>query len=761
MDSKDEAFLKRLLSTFRVEAAEHLAAMSSCLLDLEKYPAADRQTELVERIFREAHSMKGAARSVNLKEIESSCQSLESVFAAIKKSGLVLTPGHFDVLHRAVDLLSSCLSTLKEGWSAEQKKTLKTLTGQLEEMSKGGRPPEPAVKQDAFTMPGTSPVVEQSAAVVVPAAAPETVRIPAEKLGAVLLQAEEFLSEKLAAGRRAAEIRELRVFIEQRDKKWGKLQPVLRAVGQALEKSGSTGLPDRQGGRIMKLLEVMEENADFIRSLRTRVAALEKSAAHDQRVAAMVDNLTETMKAVLMVPFSAVLELFPKLVRDLSHAQGKEAEFAVQGGDVEVDRRVLDEMKDPLIHLLRNCIDHGIEKPAAREKAGKPRSGSLSFSVSHAENKRVVLAISDDGTGIDFDKVRDAAVKTGVLPPEEAASLGDAETLQLIFQSGISTSPIITDLSGRGLGLAIVKEKVDRLNGTISCESHEGRGTTFRIVLPLTLTAFRGLAVRVDEHLFIVPTMNLDRTVRVARDEIRTVENSETISLGGRTIPLLPLHAVLELPQKEKKGGDDFLHAAVLRSAEKLVAFSVDGVLKEEEVLIKGLGPQLSRVRNVSGATVLGNGRVVPILNVSDLMKSAVRSGVSPVRTLAREEAAPVKKVLVVEDSITARTLLKNILESAGYEVRTAVDGVDAFALLKTEAADIVISDVDMPRMNGFDLTAKIRSDRKFADLPVVLVTALESRDDRERGIDVGASAYIVKSSFDQSNLLETIRRLI
>jgi len=764
MDSKDEAFLKRLLSTFRVEAAEHLSAMSSYLLDLEKSRDADKKADLVERIFREAHSMKGAARSVNLKSIESLCQSLESVFAALKKNELILTPAHFDVLHGAVDFLSSRLPALEEDLSSEQGNALKILTARLEEISKGTSKSESAAQQDISTVPGLPPLVGPSAAVVLGERvfAPETVRVRAEKLGAVLLQAEELLSEKLAATRRVTEIRELHTLIGQREKKWKKLQSAFRAVGQTLEKSGNKGLPDQESRRIMKLLDDMEENADFIRPLRTRVAALEKSAARDQRaVAAMVDNLTETMKAVLMVPFSAVLDLLPKLVRDLSHAQGKEAEFVVQGSDVEVDRRILDEMKDPLIHLLRNCVDHGIENPAAREKTGKPRAGSISLSVSYAENKRVVLTISDDGAGIDFGKVRDSAVKSGSLSPEESAELDDEATVHLIFQSGVTTSPLITDLSGRGLGLAIVKEKVDGLNGTISCESHEGRGTTFRIGLPLTLTAFRGVAVRVNEHLFIVPTMNLERTVRIARDEIKTVENRETVSLSGKTVPLVALRWVLELPQKEHQSEDEFLRAAVLTSAERRIAFSVDEVLNEEEILVKGLGPQLSRIRNVSGATVLGNGRVVPILNVSDLLKSAVKAGVSPVKTLLREEAAPAKKVLVVEDSITARTLLKNILESAGYEVRTAVDGVDAFTLLKTEAVDIVISDVDMPRMSGFDLTAKIRTDKRLAELPVVLVTALESRADKERGIDVGADAYIVKSSFKQSNLLEAVKRLI
>jgi two-component system chemotaxis sensor kinase CheA len=338
------------------------------------------------------------------------------------------------------------------------------------------------------------------------------------------------------------------------------------------------------------------------------------------------------------------------------------------------------------------------------------------------------------------------------------------KVLPLIFHSGVTTSPIITDISGRGLGLAIVQEKVGKLGGLISCESKPLEGTTFRMTLPLSLSTYRGVLVRVDEHLFVIPTINMERMKRIKKDEIKTVENRETVLTDGQAIPFMPLYAALELPQRVKKSEDEkFIQTVVLNSAEKLFAFSVDEVLNEQDVLVKGLGRQLSRIRNIAGATVLGTGRVVPILNIPDLIKSAVKLSASPARvTAAPEESLSERKsILVVEDSITARTLLKNILETAGYDVKSAVDGIEAFTLLKTEYFDMVVSDIDMPRMNGFDLTAKIRADKKLSEMPVALVTALDSREDRERGIDAGANAYIVKSSFDQSNLLEVVRRLI
>jgi two-component system chemotaxis sensor kinase CheA len=358
-------------------------------------------------------------------------------------------------------------------------------------------------------------------------------------------------------------------------------------------------------------------------------------------------------------------------------------------------------------------------------------------------------------------KVRSAVQRLGLVSPEETERLGEQEVAGFIFQSGVSTSPIVTDLSGRGLGLAIVREKVEKLGGVVTVETHAGVGTTFRMVLPLTLATFRGILVRVEDLLFVLRTTHVERAGRVGKEEIKTVENRETIPLDGQAVSLVRLGDVLGLSRKRVAADPvDSVPIVVLDLAGKRVAFQVDEVLDEREVLVKSLSRQLPRVRNIAGATVLGTGQVAPILNVQDLMKSAVKTAAVPVRA-AEETTARPKSVLVAEDSITARTLVKNILESAGYHVKTAVDGVEALTALKTELFDLVVSDVDMPRMSGFDLTAKIRADKKLSELPVVLVTALESREDRERGIDVGANAYIVKSSFDQSNLLEVIRRLV
>ena len=403
-----------------------------------------------------------------------------------------------------------------------------------------------------------------------------------------------------------------------------------------------------------------------------------------------------------------------------------------------------------------------MEQPAARGRKGKPAHATLTIAVAHKDGSKVEILVADDGTGIDVAKVKAAAGRLGMVPAGELEKMDEREALALVFESGVSTSSIVTDLSGRGLGLAIVRERVERLGGIIALETQPDKGTSFRIVLPLTLATFRGVLVRAGDRMFIIPAVSVERVALVAEKDIRTVENRETIALDGEALSLVHLADVLEIARAPGESMDN-AQVVVLGLGVDRIAFRVDAVLAEQEVLVKGLGRQLARVRNLAGASVLGTGQVVPVLNVPDLMQSAMKPAASPLASVSGEQhaAAAKRSILVAEDSITSRALIKNILEAAGYSVTTAVDGVEAYTALKAGTFDLVVSDVEMPRMDGFDLTAKLRSDKRLADLPIVLVTALESREHRERGIDVGANAYIVKSSFDQSNLLEIVRRLM
>jgi two-component system chemotaxis sensor kinase CheA len=763
MSKKDENFLKRLLATFSVEAEEHLRVITSGLLELEKRPKSSKSREILEKVFREAHSLKGAARSVNLRDIEAICQPMESAFASLKKQEVVVSPELCDLFQHTVDHISQLVSST----AAEQSPSIRALTRelirQLEDVSKGGDsriiPEETAPIADEIPIKGAPSISEDIQAATRQPAEDKiftagTVRIPAAKLTPLLLQAEEMTLAKISAAQRAVELQEINHSLLS----W---------------KRESTRRKDRQAaGDTTRWEEWRQWNEEQLDAIQSRAAAVSQAFEQDQRaLRRMVEEHMEEMKRVLMLPVTSIVETFPKFIRDLGREHGKEVELIIRGMELEMDKRILEELKDPLIHLIRNCIDHGIEKPKEREHKGKPSRGKIILSFSARESRRTEILVSDDGAGINLGQVRGAAIKAGIISEETSEKLDPQESLSLIFQSGISTSPIITDISGRGLGLAIVREKVEKLEGKISVESQTDTGTTFRILLPMTLATFRGVLVRVDENLFLLPSINVERAARVQQEEIRTIENRETIDLDGRILSMAGMGEILGLPIHNNRSSagrnvdipaSDYIQVVVLESVNKRIAFQVDEIMGEHEVLVKELGNQLSHLRNISGAAILGSGKVVPVLNISDLMKSAARPA-AVVGAVRDVEKAPAKKekILVAEDSITARTLLKNILETAGYQVATAIDGIDAFTQLRSGEFDLIVSDVDMPRMSGFELTAKVRGDKKLGDLPVVLVTALESREDRERGIDVGADAYIVKSSFDQSNLLEVVKRLI
>lgn len=450
----------------------------------------------------------------------------------------------------------------------------------------------------------------------------------------------------------------------------------------------------------------------------------------------------------------------------------------IVGGDTELDKRVLEQIKDPLIHMLRNAIDHGIEPPQQRVALGKPRSGTITLTAEQL-GKDVLICVSDDGAGLDLDAIRQTIARHGV----DAQTLSEIELVEGIFKVGISTSPIITDISGRGVGLDVVRRNVEALHGRIDVDWTPGEGAAFTLTLPLRLTSSRGLLVRVSNELFAIPLNAIERIMYISPQEISPLEGQDTVLYNGRPLTLVQLGDVLELPRAEAQRdnvlspsnalrmhsskGEAHILVVILAAAERRMAFAVDELVGEQEIVIKGLGKQLTRVGGIAGATVMGSGRVVLILNVADLIKLAMRGGGRSVFD-ALAEAAPSmvtraqRRILIVDDSITTRTLEKNILEAAGYTVQLAVDGQEALSTIATGGVpDLIVSDLVMPRMDGFELTQRIKDDPNMASVPVILVTSLDSPKDKARGIEIGADAYIVKSSFDQNNLLETIEQLI
>jgi two-component system chemotaxis sensor kinase CheA len=735
MNDSEQAFLETLRKAFALEAGEHLETLSAGLIGLEKPKDPANLLSAIESAYRAAHSLKGAARSVNLPAIGAVCQSMESVFAAMKQGGLTAGAADFDILQHAVDSMAAMLALPPSASEPDVRLLIEQLEG-LATRGKGGSPSSPSQGDGGKPGADVPPLPTRPASL-------DTIRIATARLDAILLQAEELISVKLTAEQRLTELADTLAAIEVWKAEWEKVGPGLRRS------------PSEPPGPV-------EVHMDRMGEVEARLRRLLAALRSDRRATGLlVDQLLENTKTLLMLPFSTLLQTFPRMVRDIAREQGKEVDLVFTGGDVEIDKRILEQMKDPLIHLLRNGVDHGIEAPDVRRARGKAPRGTISVNISPAEGNRVQLLVADDGGGITAASLREAAVQRGLLSGKEAGSLDERSSLALMFQSGVSTSKLITDLSGRGLGMAIVQEAVDKLGGVITVNTTPGEGSTFRISLPLTLATFHGLLVEEGGHRFAVPMANVERVRQVRKEEIRTVENRETLMINEAPLALVRLGRALGMPDAGSTASENrpLCSVMVLAAGHQRMAFVVDRLLHEQEILLKGLGKQLTRVRNIAGATVLGSGSIVPVLNVADLFKSAVEApSVSP----QQPEIKPRKKsILVAEDSITSRMLLKNILVSAGFEVHTVIDGIEAWTALKERRFDAVVSDIQMPRMNGFDLTARIRHDAPLTELPVVLVTSLDSRADRERGIEVGASAYIVKSSFEQSNLLDVIRRLL
>lgn len=767
MEGMDQELRARLLETFLIEAGEHVASINHALSALEQNQSPAGQLEI---IFRCAHSLKGGARIVNLQLIEYLCQSLESLLSRLRQGDIAISQSLLNLLHEAVDIIDAILASgSPEMPSLAVKSACMQLRQQLDKATvepanisaptdKTAQPDivEPTVVAElpsesvATVMVTTLSEQHQTSTIVsdnpVPSAhsAPknntvqDTVRIPASRLDNLLVQAEEMMALKLALRQHVLGLKTLQENLNQ-----------LRR-----EQANKTEL-----------------NKDGIQQLDRTLLGLGKQLQHLKRhseegfrqAGSMIENLILDAKSLLMFPFSFVAEGFARSVRDIAREQGKEVTFQLSGETLELDRRILQELKDPLIHLLRNSIDHGIESPTARIHNNKPQRATISLSAGYTDNGKAEIILSDDGAGINLPQIRQVAIDKGFITPEQSAQTDDQALIPLIFRSGFSSKQDVSHLSGRGLGLAIVQEKVEKLGGTIDVSSQAGKGTQFRLILPLTLASFRGIQIRLGEHRFAVPTLNVVRVLRLPLSHIYTVEGRETLQVEERIVPIVAMSGILGV-QADPADLQEYRMLLLLGNEHEQIAFAVDEVIGEDDLLLKPLGPQLIRVRNLAGATLLGDGTVLPILNARDLLKSAQGGHAQPVKVhdIPIGKIEPTRhRILVVDDSITSRTLLKNVLESYGYEVKTACDGTDALALLQTEPFDLVSSDVEMPQMDGFELTARLRADERFARLPIVLVTSLESQDDRQRGVEVGADAYIVKSSFDQSNLLEIIRKFI
>ncbi len=740
----DQDFERELLGAFAQEAADHVRGITAGLLDMENGVTHADGEPLIVRVYRQAHSLKGAARTVGLAEVESVCHAMETVLGAMKSASLAASPELYDKLQAAVQVVDEWLES-GQGDEALAESTASQLMRVLE--TKLPLPTEAAGPQPDRDR---APLAAQPAKTKAAAAGHSgvfsgdaTVRVQARMLEGLFAQSEELLSAAFASRQRLAETRSLAARLDG----W-------RKAIESAELSGNAP-------------PMCEQVGAMVRSLCADARQLDAKLTSDYiMVERQARDLLATARSALLQPFGGLFEPCHKVVRDLAREQGKSIELLIEGADLSVDRRILEAMRDPLIHLIRNACDHGAELPPQRRAAGKAEKTQIRLQAVPMGTDHVELRVIDDGGGVDPLHLRQKAVALGLYSEEELASWSDEAVLDLAFTAELSTAASVTTLSGRGLGLAIVRQSVESIGGSVAIRSRVGQGTAFILRLPVSLSTFRGVIVVSAGQVFALPSPQVERVVPYRPSDEGTVAGLPMFGVEGAQLPTLRLSQLLGLADSRPVQTET---AVVVAAGGRRVALRVDAVLAEEEGLAKGLGKQLCRVRGISGVANFSQYSLIPIIQLADLLSAPaaanlhlVGSGAAPLAPQTQgQRERPQRTICVAEDSATARHLVVHILEKAGYRVCAAENGADALGLLRTDHCDALVSDVEMPVLDGFALTEAIRADARLHDLPVVLLTSLESREYRDRGSAVGANAYVVKRNFDPEWLLAALERLL
>lgn len=724
--NKDE-LAARLRASFLGELEDQVRAMNTDLLALEKHPA---DLESLKSLFRVAHTLKGAARAANVPLIEQVCHALETLLARARDGKALLGPAHFSLLFSAADALTEARTRLAAG-AGLQDSALLHVADALRSL-------------DAPAPRGLAPApVPAPATTGAPEAGDGSVRVRAEKLDALVASAVGLVTLRSRTATRHAALEDLQGRAARLAAEWRRVGRRLRV---ALERPGG---PPAAGQAFRQLEAGLHE----LSRESTRLAA---SATEDLRAFSQAtDDLFDQARGLRMRPFAEACEALPRAVRDLATAARKEADLAITGGAVEADRTVIDGLREALLHLVRNAVDHGIETPDVRERAGKTRCGTITVAAV-LRGDRVVVTVTDDGAGLHVGAVRAQLERRGMPAPSDTGEL-----LRVLLRGGISTTRQVTPISGRGVGLDVVRTAVERLGGSLDVAWEAGRGTTFTVECPLTVATVRAVLVSVSQQTLAIPTSHIERLLRVRPGDIRHAEGRHVLAGDAAPVPLVALARLL--PPLVERPAVGPVPVVVLRDGDRRLGVAVDELLTEQVVVQHPLSRGQSDLPHLSGAALLGSGQVALVLNPLPTIATGLGAPSGPGITVAEPtpEAPARRRILVVDDSITTRTLEQSILEAAGYEVLGAVDGADAWRVLQETGCDLVVTDIEMPRMDGFALCEAIRSSARFKNVPVVLVTALETVEHRQRGLDVRADAYIGKSSFDQQNLVDTVRQLL
>lgn len=737
-----------LRSIFKIEFEENIQTLNNELLKLESDVF---NTDALTKLMRTAHSMKGGARMIGLPDVVTLAHFFEDMLGAVKKEGVELKRHDFDRMYKAIDIIKSLVN---EAVTGEAPNFVAALV--IDQIINGsGEPktndePDSVIRQSEIAA-DSQPVTQELQGDIIPAFSIDTIRVASSKLDTLMDLSGELTVSKIQLALRLGKINDLSLLLEDSTRELNSIETALLP-----QRSENPGLFSEVGLIINRLKNRFDSASVEIGNLSDGISE------DNSRLNFVAYEFEEVIKNLRMLKLSNIFNLYPRMVRDISNELGKEVNFIIEGGDITADKKILEEMRDPLMHMIRNSIDHGIELPDEREQQGKQRAGTIKLSANHFAG-HITITLEDDGKGLNEKSIIETALRKKLIDEEASKNLTHKQIHKLIFTPGFSTSKIITDVSGRGVGMEVVQANIDKLKGKINIESETKKSTRFIIELPLTLATLRVMTASVGNHIFAIPVDFIVSVIIVDVAEIFSMEARDTIVFRDEPITIVNFKTVLELEDisdSTRKNVTTF-QCIILSSMGEKAGFIVDSLIDEQEVLVKPLGFMLKRVKNVSGSTILVSGDVCMILNPNDLLKTVKSLSASEILETSTPESLRKKRILLVEDSITTRTQEKRILESAGYDVVVAVDGLDGYQKLLINEIDAVVSDVEMPNLDGLSLTEKIRAEKKYLSLPVVLVTSLSSEEQKKRGLESGANAYLTKSGFDQKILIETLDRLL
>lgn len=720
----DDSVDLRLRGLFATEVDDKCNAMERVLLQLEQSP---ERLELIAPLMRAAHSVKGAARAVRNEDAVRLAHALEDRLSAAQRKSVALDAKLLDVALRAVDRLRR----LGRDDSSAARQAASELCRELLVMPEVAAPALPAVGAAAPTyiaVEETDPIL----------------RVRASHIGRLIA----------LAGTGMVENRRLRPFGERQQRLRRDLGAASRLLDELHHELGAPGPQTAVGGQLAGLRQHLSESRLAINQW------LDEFGAYERESADLTERLYHNASQTRLRPFADIAESYPRMVRDLSRQLGKRVRAVLTGEQLAVDRDVLERLDAPLNHLLRNAIDHGIEDPATRRAADKPEEGVLTVAASYRAGM-LAIDVGDDGAGIDFERVRAKLVVDRGLDPEQAAALDDEALAESLFAAGFSTRDQVSEISGRGVGLDVVRQMLKQLEGSVRLHSTRGAGTRFSLLVPISRAVTRAVAVGVAGETYAFPLLRIERLVRAGPEQLHRREGMQYLSIDGLNVGLVPLAELLGLGTTRAR--DDGTDIVVISQDGRRAGFAVDSVLGEFDLATRPLDARLGRVADLASLALMPDGEPVVLLDTEDLMRGALERERAHGRLpdAADGSATRRRRVLVVDDSISVRELVRQLLSARGYEVRVAVDGMDAWSQLREWPCDLVVSDVDMPRMDGIELTRSIKQDPRLRNLPVVIVSYRDRAEDRRRGLEVHADAYLTKSDFQEHGFLDVVHSLI